>query len=69
MRRDNQMLENLEWTFHKISKFTLEEIYTVNSFSSGWNVSILSGVVLNANIFQTIHRMETEIIIIIIMIY
>jgi hypothetical protein len=32
-----------------------------NSFSSGWNVSFLSGVVLNANIFQTIHRMETGI--------
>jgi hypothetical protein len=32
-----------------------------NSFSSGRNVAILSGVVLNANIFQTIHRMETEI--------
>ena len=29
--------------------------------SSGQNVAILSGVVLNANIFQTIHRMETEI--------
>ena len=24
-------------------------------------IAILSGVVLNANIFQTIHRMETEI--------
>jgi hypothetical protein len=33
----------------------------INSFSSGQNVSILSDVVLNANIFQTIHRMETEI--------
>jgi hypothetical protein len=32
-----------------------------NSFSSGQNVAILSGVVLNANIFQTIHHMETEI--------
>jgi hypothetical protein len=32
-----------------------------NSFSSGWNVAILSGVELNTNIFQTIHRMETEI--------
>jgi hypothetical protein len=29
MRGDNQMLENLEWTFHKISKFTLEEIYVL----------------------------------------
>jgi hypothetical protein len=34
---------------------------TFNSFSSGRNVAVLSGVVLNANIFQTIHRMETEI--------
>ena len=33
----------------------------LNSFSSGRNVAFLSGVVLNANIFQTIHRMETEI--------
>jgi hypothetical protein len=38
---------------------TLDRLF--NSFSSGRNVSILSGVVLNANIFQTIHRMETEI--------
>jgi hypothetical protein len=29
--------------------------------SSGQNVAILSGVVLNANTFQTIHHMETEI--------
>jgi hypothetical protein len=29
--------------------------------SSGQNVAILSVVVLNANIFQTIHHMETEI--------
>ena len=33
----------------------------INSFSSGRDVAILSGVVLNANIFQTIHHMETEI--------
>jgi hypothetical protein len=32
-----------------------------NSFSSGRKVAILSGVVLNAYIFQTIHRTETEI--------
>jgi hypothetical protein len=34
---------------------------SVNSFSSGRKVAILSGVVLNAYIFQTIHRTETEI--------
>jgi hypothetical protein len=33
----------------------------LNSFSSGRKVAILSGVVLNAYIFQTIHRTETEI--------
>ena len=33
----------------------------LNSLSSGRNVAILSGVFLNANIFQTICRMETEI--------
>jgi hypothetical protein len=33
----------------------------INSFSSGRKVAILSGVVLNAYIFQTIHRTETEI--------
>ena len=32
-----------------------------NSFSSGRKIAILSGVVLNAYIFQTIHRTETEI--------
>ena len=37
-------------------------MYTFNSSGAHVrNVSILSGVVLNANIFQTIHRMETEI--------
>ena len=33
----------------------------VNSFSSGRKLAILGGVVLNAYIFQTIHRTETEI--------
>jgi hypothetical protein len=34
---------------------------TINLFSSGRKVAILSGLVLNAYIFQTIHRTETEI--------
>jgi hypothetical protein len=34
---------------------------SLNSFSSGRKVEISSGVVLNAYIFQTIHRTETEI--------
>jgi hypothetical protein len=34
---------------------------TINLFSSSRKVAILSGVVLNAYIFQTIHRTETEI--------
>jgi hypothetical protein len=38
-----------------------KSINSFQSFSSGRNVSILRGVVLNANIFQTIHCMETEI--------
>jgi hypothetical protein len=50
---------NDEQTVNKYEDLPNDE--EVNSFSSGWNVSFLSSVVLNANIFQTIHRMETEI--------
>ena len=43
------------------TKLPLTTYNNINSFSSGRKVAILSGVVLNAYIFQTIHRTETEI--------
>ena len=38
-----------------------EMLFICLKFSSGRKVAILSGVVLNPYIFQTIHRTETEI--------
>jgi hypothetical protein len=67
-RRRNKFCNTPLYKYYKPWKNWLNEIIAhvvvvlLNySFSSGRNVSILSGVDLNANIFQTIHRMETEI--------
>ena len=46
---------------HKPRILTQKSNDIFNSFSSGRKVAILSGGVLNAYIFQTIHRTETEI--------
>ena len=46
---------------HFLKKIFKTRNQILNSFSSGRKVAILSGVVLNAYIFQTIHRTETEI--------
>ena len=49
-------------SFKNASESVIIRYYTNStSFSFGRNVAILSGVLLNANIFQIIHRMETEI--------
>ena len=44
-----------------ITILSLNQFMNKVKFSSGRKVAILSGVVLNAYIFQTIHRTETEI--------
>jgi hypothetical protein len=51
------------WVFPPINLRlgVFHEPSVLNSFSSGRKVAILSGVVLNAYIFQTIHCTETEI--------
>ena len=58
----DQIVTSTNSRFENHKDFTkIFPVWTLNSFSSGRKVAILSGVVLNTYIFQTIHRTETEI--------